>query len=1778
MAYQYLLMSFIAILIVLFLYNISKVLLIYKKIDSYFYFSISTFSSIFYYVAQLLLSYDLADSSILIIHRLKILTAVIVSLFFLFTFISATSKKLFIPIWYSIVLVVSTIVIPFDFFTRLPIVKIQKTMLGIDFVYQYGTTGPGYLLVSILSLSGYFIAIAFCILYGKTKSDKLLSPLLLFMLVAGSAHDYAVAYQIISNIMILEYLFFIFVLFFVVRFFYIDIKTNEQLKSVVKENESKTRHLKIINELNSQINNSLDLYQILHGILVKMIVKIPAADAGIIFLGNSEDDSWEVEASIMYKQNRLQNLKDSYSKKIKEFEADKQQIFHYTSKIDTTVFPLSETKHVIDESSTGRTLYSSLYCRIINDDQLLGAIQLDSLNKDQSFTKDDEDFLRTVSSQTIVAIRNAKLYKTSENQAKRFKALHSINKSIIQTFDLKEIFNTILNAAVENIEAAQAGSISAEMDNPNKWQAIAALNYDTEVLDKFDGLTARERFYAGYPLVSIVDHRSYDLIEVIKRNYSEELAKEYQLMLGERKLYSELNMYFVIDDRPIGKMYLYCFDDTLKFSKEDISFAEGLTLQTSLAIRNAKLYNENLQHSESLQRKIQESQTIYEITKAVASTLDVDEIIKLILESVRKIIPCDHVDFFRYNNEQENLVLTDAIGNVNKDLLHSIIPIGTGAAGYAAKSRKPVRINNTQESEVFYKEIDPEDKIYNILSIPIIASTRLIGILDTVNKDNHEDFTEDDERLLEQFASSISIALENADLYNSAINYINRVIMTGDVIRTINSTFDLKTIFDTILRQAILLVPAAEAGTIFLGNKKTDVWKAESVKGYDLDLMRQINDSYSKVKDLHSKMGEVKKVQIRESDEIESHLSDLGPQRKKLHYEIMKDRNLVRSLNVNLYNKETLIGTIVLDCFNKHKFFTTEDIEFANDLADQASTAINNAKLYNENLTQTKALKRKIKESEHLAEITKAISSTLDVQTITHKILESSNALIECERLEYYNYNPQLKVLTCEDALGNYRPELIGYTIEYGAGVFGSVAEIEKPIIVNDVTKSKYFSWEYGNTSSLRNLLAVPIVSKGVLKGTLGAVNKKGNQKFTVHDAKLLQRFASNISVAVDNAQHYNNALNYARRMLYLNEINNTINKTFDLSEIFKIILEKAIEIIPAAEAGSVYIGNPENDTWYCEECIGYDLQKTRQNVESYQANIDIYNNNPFKFKIIDFAKEILPTLSEEKIRMHDSVMNGKNLNKILWVNLVIDETLIGRLHLDNFDNDTLFSLEDLEFTESLAEQSTIAIKNALLFEKEKSAKEKLDSRLKELLIVNSISTTVSMSVDMEQLLSILYSQIYAYFEIDCFFVALVDHERKKIISKVVIDQGIEMDGFEFDIGTGLSSIVVKNEKPLLLNDYETEVKTLGVEPFLTDNPDDYVTRSWYGIPLKIGDELIGVLKVESSKKNAFSKETCDVLLTLSNQVSIAIHNQNMVDEITESRNQEEKIRKAFQRFVPADVITQLLEQEDSQLFKGTNAEAVIMFTDLRDFTTMSENMDAKTVVSMLNLYFTAMANVVIEHGGIIDKFMGDAMLIIFQTGTNVNELTINAFETAKEMYEILDEFNLTKPDPNWPDLDMGIGIHRGDVIIGNIGSPQKMDYTVIGDTVNLASRLESLCKYYTTRLIISEPVLQELQEVHNFRELDYIAVKGKTKPVKIYEYLFENDPLRDNESVIHQYHESLSLFRKRLFKEAIKSFMKVIEKFPEDKPSNIHIERCINYITEPPDKNWNGEHFLSSK
>ena len=339
--------------------------------------------------------------------------------------------------------------------------------------------------------------------------------------------------------------------------------------------------------------------------------------------------------------------------------------------------------------------------------------------------------------------------------------------------------------------------------------------------------------------------------------------------------------------------------------------------------------------------------------------------------------------------------------------------------------------------------------------------------------------------------------------------------------------------------------------------------------------------------------------------------------------------------------------------------------------------------------------------------------------------------------------------------------------------------------------------------------------------------------------------------------------------------------------------------------------------------------------------------------------------------------------------------------------------------------------------------------------------------------------------------ILLLDNVKK---SKKLIDNIMS------SISTGIIKINLMGEIEYI-NDSAIEIFNFEDQPLLNNH---------YAIVFIENPELVELIEFAESRNHVLYEENLNIKkqdqkethinLTISPVFDEGINSGSVIS--IEDLSDINKVKSTFKKYVSENIVDELLLNDESLELGGIEQEVCVLFSDIRGFTSMSERLEASRVVTLLNRFFDKMIDVVFKYNGTLDKIIGDELMVLYGAPLKKTDDILNAVNTAKEMFISLDNFNKKMNDDGFPKLNIGIGINYGKVICGNIGSEQQMNYTVIGDTVNLASRLCSAAK--PGEIIISDSVYNSLKNKNGFNPNDDLILKGKTKPVKNWKYKYQ--------------------------------------------------------------------------
>jgi len=325
-------------------------------------------------------------------------------------------------------------------------------------------------------------------------------------------------------------------------------------------------------------------------------------------------------------------------------------------------------------------------------------------------------------------------------------------------------------------------------------------------------------------------------------------------------------------------------------------------------------------------------------------------------------------------------------------------------------------------------------------------------------------------------------------------------------------------------------------------------------------------------------------------------------------------------------------------------------------------------------------------------------------------------------------------------------------------------------------------------------------------------------------------------------------------------------------------------------------------------------------------------------------------------------------------------------------------------------------------------------------------------------------------------------------------------------------------------------------------------------------------------------KQTISVNMTVQPLLS-AEGNRLGVMIMLEDISSEKRMKATMSRYMDPGIANQLLDGGE-EILGGKNMLATVLFSDIRGFTPLTEALGAQGTVALLNEYFSIMVECIADEDGMLDKFIGDALMAGFGIPLPHGDDEDRAVRAALAMISKLQAWNRERTRRGQIPVDIGIGLNSDTVVSGNIGSAKRMDYTMIGDGVNLAARLESACKQYGARILLSEFTQSGLKSTYRMRDIDLVVVKGKSRPVRVYELLdyHDEESFPNLMESLGTFREAIGAYRERRWDMAIKGFEECLSLNPDDRLPAVYLDRCRHMQENPPAEDWNGQWVMTEK
>ena len=544
-----------------------------------------------------------------------------------------------------------------------------------------------------------------------------------------------------------------------------------------------------------------------------------------------------------------------------------------------------------------------------------------------------------------------------------------------------------------------------------------------------------------------------------------------------------------------------------------------------------------------------------------------------------------------------------------------------------------------------------------------------------------------------------------------------------------------------------------------------------------------------------------------------------------------------------------------------------------------------------------------------------------------------------------------------------------------------------------------------------------------------------------------------------------------------LQQVSQVAIAPFNFNRILDAMMDRVMEAMHT-DAGSIILKN--EDTGFLEFKVtkgekAEEIKKYKLKVGEGIAGWVFKNRRPVIANNVYRDKRFKASISQ-KLRYET--------HNILCTPLLVKNKAIGILEVINKKSN--FIDDDLRILNILANNISIVIENARLFNT--SLK-----KISELNTLSEISRNINSILDLDPLLSVVMHNATEVMKAEVSSVLLLDEDKKELIFRIALgEKGEKVKKIKLKVGEGIAGWVAKTGKPIIVNDVKNEPRFNQA----VDRKTGFKTRSILCVPLYSKEKMIGVIQVINKKDHLpFTKEDEKLLNTFACHAAIAIENAKLYENIRE----EERKRGIYQRFLSPQIVDEVMNKAKTISLGGRRQNVTVLFSDIRGFTEITEAKPPEYIVDLLNEYFGEMIDIIFKYGGTLDKFIGDGLMAVFGTPIYYKDHAKRGMAAALEMQERLKALNMRNRKRGFVELAVGIGINTGSVIAGNIGSEKRMEYTVVGNGVNIASRLEGLAQ--GGQILITESTYNELKGLKlDVEKLKQVQVRGKRGAMDIYQ------------------------------------------------------------------------------
>jgi adenylate cyclase len=799
------------------------------------------------------------------------------------------------------------------------------------------------------------------------------------------------------------------------------------------------------------------------------------------------------------------------------------------------------------------------------------------------------------------------------------------------------------------------------------------------------------------------------------------------------------------------------------------------------------------------------------------------------------------------------------------------------------------------------------------------------------------------------------------------------------------------------------------------------------------------------------------------------------------------------------------------------------------------------------------------REFEHFLQAIEMIN-TDSLETMLEQILEAFTLkigqILQADRATIFLVDKDKEQLWSKIAQTE-NGESLELRLSIHTGIAGHVAQTGECLNIPDAYTHPLFNKEVDRETGYqtRNILCMPIFNtKGDrVVAVVQLLNKQGEVAFDAQDEQRFREFADSIGIILESCNSFYLAARNQRGVAALLKATSYLGQSLDLDKTLQVVMEEARHLMQADRSTLFLVDHTRGELW----------SKVAKADDRTMMEIRIPADRGIAGYVASTGQTLNIPNAYEDPRFDSNVdkQTGYRTRNILCMPVYNSEgLLIGVTQLINKHQGSFTSLDE-EFMRAFNIQAGIALENAKLFESvllEKQYQKDILQSLSDAVISTDLQGKIVTINDAAlQLLGCPSATTGDRSQLETWRQALIGHCVWDVMAIDNLQRRLE-DSLqhgarhyvpEQTLGVGDWWLVSLAERGLGVG--EEEANGQAIDPI---HPSSLIPHPSRGFERSINLTVNPLTNPEGGVRGGLI--------------------------VLEDISQEKRMKATLYRYMTPGVAERVMALGDDALMVGERKDVTILFSDIRSYTSLTERMTAAEVVSLLNTYFEAMVEAVFNFDGTLDKFIGDALMAVFGAPLPLENHAWMAVQSALDMRRRLKDFNQQRQATGQSLIHIGIGLSSGEVVSGNIGSQKRMDYTVIGDGVDISSRLEGATKEYGCDIILSEFTYDLCAAKIWTRELDRVRVKGKTRPIYIYELIGDRQqPIEPgHQEFLALYQAGRHAYTNRNFRQALQYFETAQRLREHDRATALLIERSMEYLHTPPPEDWDGVYKMMSK